>query len=473
MLKVSIIIPVYNAEKYLKESIESAVKQTMSNEEYEILVVNDGSTDKSKGIAEKFAEVHKNINVINQKNRQVCGALNTGLRNAKGKYIYILHNDDTMDQNLLKTCYELGERNNLDVVHFGYRVSVNQNNDYKNYMKGFHNKEERLFNSIPTNRVLSGMEFFKNEHFTGPMFNFFINKKFLYENNLFFDETVFIDDVEFIPRLCMKTQRIMHISKSLYTYRISEINTSQKAATKLLYYNTIQMSLYKYCNLVEKYKNDDEQLINSFKKYFWLEFGMLKSWIETMDDVDKKMIMKILYNDFIPQYIKLFGEKLEECDYLRFLNVYGNVSEDLENESKDKIYMVDDSVKVFIKEAYKKRENIIKNLVEKIPLNDKGKEIGIYGIGNHTKKFLEYYEKHFGIVKAGIKFIDTFKGRNEETFNEHTIININDINNFKFDCIIISSATYEKELYTNVIEILKNRVNVYRFYEKYDGCCFF
>lgn len=473
MIKVSIIIPVYNAEKYLKESIESAINQTMNNSEYEIIIVNDGSTDKSKEIAKHYAEIHKNICIISQKNRQVCGALNTGLRNVRGRYIYILHNDDRMDKDLLETCYELCESNNLQVVHFGYRVFVIETNDYKNYMKGFHNKEERLFNNIPSNKILTGIEFFKSEHFTGPMFNFFINKEFLYENKLFFDETIFIDDVEFIPRLCMKAQRIMHINKALYTYRISEINTSQKAATKLLYYNTIQISLYKYCDLVKRYKIDDERLIDSFKKYFWLEFGMMKSWIETMADVDKKMIMKILYDDFIPKYIELFGENLEECDYLRFLNVCGSISQDLEDEIKDKSYVVNDSVKDFIRQAYKKRDDIKKGLIQKIPFNDEKKTIGIYGIGNHTEKLLEYYERQFGKIKAKIKFIDTYKGKNQEYFNGKRIINVNDINHLDFDCIVISSASYEKELYYNIKKISENDISIYRFYEHYEACCFF
>ena len=117
---VSIIIPIYNVEKYLQECIESVLQQSL--QDIEIICVNDGSTDNSGVILEKFAETDKRILVINQENKGVSAARNTGLRCAKGKYIYFLDSDDYLAPDALELLSSDMDARNLDLLLFNAKV---------------------------------------------------------------------------------------------------------------------------------------------------------------------------------------------------------------------------------------------------------------------------------------------------------------------------------------------------------------
>ena len=101
-MMISVIIPIYNTEKYLKDCINSVLKQTIND--YEIILINDGSTDKSKEIAEQYCHDYDNISLINQSNKGQGAARNVGVVAAKGEYVYFLDSDDTIENNLFEIC---------------------------------------------------------------------------------------------------------------------------------------------------------------------------------------------------------------------------------------------------------------------------------------------------------------------------------------------------------------------------------
>lgn len=115
--KVSIIIPVYNIEKYIERCIESIINQSYSN--IEIIVVNDGSTDKSTNICENFKVKDSRIKIINKINGGLSSARNTGLDAATGEFIMFVDGDDWIDTYCIESCLEVVE-NNTDVVLFPY-----------------------------------------------------------------------------------------------------------------------------------------------------------------------------------------------------------------------------------------------------------------------------------------------------------------------------------------------------------------
>lgn len=116
---ISIIIPIYNLEKFLEPCLESIVNQSYQN--LEIILVNDGSTDQSKKICQIFASKDKRINLINQKNQGLSAARNTGIKQSKGDYIALVDGDDTIDQNFIETLVDTAQ-NSFDVVVAGYRT---------------------------------------------------------------------------------------------------------------------------------------------------------------------------------------------------------------------------------------------------------------------------------------------------------------------------------------------------------------
>ena len=112
--KVSLIIPVYNAEKYLQECLDSAINQTLEN--IEIIIVNDGSTDNSLTICKRYSQKDSRIKLISQKNSGVAVARNIALQTATGEYIAFMDSDDYIDKNMLFDMYTKAKRDNADIV---------------------------------------------------------------------------------------------------------------------------------------------------------------------------------------------------------------------------------------------------------------------------------------------------------------------------------------------------------------------
>ena len=112
---ISVIVPVYNAEQYLHECIDSLLKQTKDN--IEIVLVNDGSTDKSKAIIEEYYHSYDNITFVDQPNKGVCIARNAGISASKGKYIGWVDSDDFLKPDALEKLYTLMQKEDAD---YGY-----------------------------------------------------------------------------------------------------------------------------------------------------------------------------------------------------------------------------------------------------------------------------------------------------------------------------------------------------------------
>ena len=111
---VSVIIPVYNVEKYISEAIESVLNQSLID--IEVILIDDGSTDNSLLICEQFLQKESRIKLLKQKNSGVSNARNNGLNLAIGKYVFFMDSDDKIDSGFLKTSYEIGESQDLDIV---------------------------------------------------------------------------------------------------------------------------------------------------------------------------------------------------------------------------------------------------------------------------------------------------------------------------------------------------------------------
>ena len=115
MVKVSVILPIYNVASYLDETFQSLQNQSL--QEIEIIAVNDGSTDESEKIIQKYAQHDSRISYFNQENQGQSVARNHALQYAKGEYIYMMDSDDVLyDPDALKNCYEYAEKNKADFI---------------------------------------------------------------------------------------------------------------------------------------------------------------------------------------------------------------------------------------------------------------------------------------------------------------------------------------------------------------------
>lgn len=240
-IKISIIIPIYNAEKYLEKCINSIIVQSLK--EIEIICVNDGSTDNSLNILADFKKKDERIRIINQDNSGASKARNVAIKNAKGKYCLNIDSDDWIEQEYLKDIYERSEKDNLDILitniifdYLKYKVTVN---DLK----------------IDENIVITGKEYIKKffyENKIGFSWNKLIKRELYIKENIFFNEKVFLlEDMELICKLGYCAKRVGKLDKAYYHYIQGIGNGSQKVKLKNL------------IDRIEVYNN----LINYFIKY--------------------------------------------------------------------------------------------------------------------------------------------------------------------------------------------------------------
>lgn len=124
MYKVSVIIPIYNKEKFLNETILSIITQTIFND-IELILINDGSIDRSETICLEYTNKYQNIKYFYQKNQGVSIARNFGLQKAKGKYVYFIDADDTINYTFLEYAYNNAEKHKSDIVFVGTNYGTN------------------------------------------------------------------------------------------------------------------------------------------------------------------------------------------------------------------------------------------------------------------------------------------------------------------------------------------------------------
>lgn len=215
MPTVSVIVPVYNVEAYVEECIESVLAQTW--EDYELILVDDGSTDGSGMILDRYGEMDVRINVIHKKNGGLSSARNAGLDAATGKYIYFLDGDDRMLRNLLETVIPEMDRG-YDLVAFDYTF-LPHNPDYHGYIK---KRTEYLLDDKKLPDFLCNEVFRGKTHWEA--WNRMFVRELIEKNGIRFvdNRKIFAEDLCFQLFYLAFTQRILLIPDVLYEYRLRE-----------------------------------------------------------------------------------------------------------------------------------------------------------------------------------------------------------------------------------------------------------
>lgn len=198
-MRLSIIVPIYNVEQWLNRCLDSLYKQELSEEEFELILVNDGSTDSSLSIAETFASHHSNVRVVNRKNGGASAARNTGLEYAQGDYVWFVDGDDFIERASIKALLNYAIDNNLDVMCF------NLHRFYEDGRKCKYKNPEQV-----QNRIMTGEEFVCIQHMPAAPWAALYSVKFLSEYNLRFIEGITLEDEEFTSRAYFLSRRISY-----------------------------------------------------------------------------------------------------------------------------------------------------------------------------------------------------------------------------------------------------------------------
>lgn len=251
-MKVSIVVPVYNVEKYIEKCLNSLVHQTLKD--IEIIVVNDGSPDNSEKIINKFLKKYKNIVYLKKKNGGMSDARNYGLRHATGEYIGFVDSDDYVTEDMYEKMYNKAKKDNLDMVvcDLNYvfpnrieKVDCGIKHDTNDIAKVYINNYPAVWNKV-----------FKKELF----------------NNLEFKRGVWFEDVEFIYRILarVKSVGVIHESFNQYVQRTGSImhTVSPHIYDYIDNMNTV-VSFYKENGLFDDFKKELEYV---YIRYLYATF---------------------------------------------------------------------------------------------------------------------------------------------------------------------------------------------------------
>lgn len=248
MPKISVIIPVYNVEKYLSKCLDSVINQSLK--EIEIIVVNDGSTDKSQSIIDEYIKKDNRIISIMQENGRQGKARNTGLYRSKGEYISFIDSDDYIEKDMLLKMYNNAKENNSEIVICSYNIVypnkiISEKIDHELLKSTENNEPLKLLNAIsPCTRIYK--------------------RKFLIDNNIIFKEKVYYEDVAFALKNISLANNITYVNEPLYNYlkREGSTMTSTNLSKNLDIIDAFEdtVNFFRKHEIYEKFYNEIEFL---------------------------------------------------------------------------------------------------------------------------------------------------------------------------------------------------------------------
>lgn len=216
--KVSVIVPVYNVEKYLLECLDSICNQTLSD--LEIICVNDGSTDSSLEILKRYAAIDNRIVILSQTNGGLSVARNTGIKFAKGEYIYFCDSDDKLDIKALEILYNRAKNDDLDMLYFDAEAFF-ENTDVEKQFVSYktYYKRKNDYQGIYTGKKLFN-ELLKNKDYLPSVCINFLKTNFIIKNNLIFEPGILHEDNLWSFKCALLAERVGYSANTFFYRRV-------------------------------------------------------------------------------------------------------------------------------------------------------------------------------------------------------------------------------------------------------------
>lgn len=287
MIKVSVIIPIYNTKEFLADSLDCIINQTMK--EIEIICVNDGSTDGSEMTVQKYMEKYNNIILINQENAGQSAARNAALEVATGEYIYCMDSDDILIATALEEFYEISRREQLDVLYFS-GTTFYENSNLESNRTDFY---ERYLRKGNYPNVLNGMDMLveqrKNKDYIVSTCLQFINREFLKEKNIHFYNGIIHEDNLFGFSVLVKAARTRCINEIYFYRRVRDesVMTKRETYSNLFGYYTCLIQQLKLSSEIECTEEQWENLLGILRGLLY----HVKRLYFTLDPVEKRKFL--------------------------------------------------------------------------------------------------------------------------------------------------------------------------------------
>ena len=257
-IKVSVVIPVYNVEKYIKQCLESIINQTLK--EIEIIIVNDGTKDNSMKIAAEYVS-DKRIKIINKENGGISSARNAGMEIAQGEYIYFIDSDDFVEKEVLSTLYENSENGKMDIVFSNF-----------SYYNDRTKKEKKAKFIFPFKENINKGYYYLYNGEEINVWNRLYKKEFLEKYNFKFIEGIIYEDQDFGFRTIMLAEKIKYVENYGYKYRTDRegsIMSSQKKEKSIESVQTLKKEMREFFSTISL---NEFQKIRVYFKLLSLDF---------------------------------------------------------------------------------------------------------------------------------------------------------------------------------------------------------
>lgn len=370
MIKISVVMPVYNNEKYFPKAVESVISQDY--DDYELIIVDDGSTDNTSQIADEFQRNNSHIRVIHQENQWIYNSMNNGIAEAGGEYIYILNSDDTLVEGALKLLDKKIEEYHPDIIWtkvLMHRCDEEQNILIHNYKDYARNVKEEFFSN--KHDVEKAWPYFISNNLTTDQANLYkreIMQKYRFRNDVYMADTLYNITI------ADEINSAFILEEPIYNHFIYGIDKMNASKGKYYGYehdmlNEIYMG---NCNLFQKWNLPSESYRNLLKKMrmrgISSEIRILQAGNCTLTTEEKLYKIFNQYTDAVVREIALVNNCQEELES-RILSGVREllIKEPISSDSKMYfVYELLDSLLRYEKdeEDYKKIENAINH-----PLN--------------------------------------------------------------------------------------------------------
>lgn len=253
-MQLSIIIPVYKVEKYIRDTLSSVYNQNVDANLFEVIVVNDGTPDDSMCIVAEFAAKHANLHIISQENQGLSCARNAGLQMARGAYVWFVDSDDTIAERSIEKVMECVERSKADVVGFCIRkIEESAGNSEKEsaiWNRRYRSLQDCLIN---TKQVVFYLH-------TGIVQRYVFRREFLFHNGLSFHPGILYEDQEFLPRVFCLAGSFYISSFVSYRYLLRSSGSIMSQFSLRSLYDTLAIVHSYETFLREEIKEDDFML---------------------------------------------------------------------------------------------------------------------------------------------------------------------------------------------------------------------
>jgi len=420
MPKVSVIIPVYNVEKYLKQCLDSVINQTLKD--IEIICVDDGSTDSSLEILKEYAKNDNRIKILTQENKGAGAARNTGLRVAAGKYVYFLDSDDFLELNAFECLINYIDNREIDFCVFCHNHYDNGTKIKKNPLHGFSESEItkiQNFKDNPRGFMYSAVTPWNKLYY----------RDFLIKNNIFFDKLKCANDRSFYLHTLAVSEKILLLNKQLINYRLNVENSlitkrlrnfdcmfqafknskeyfkNLNSDINLMLIDITLIDIFRFYNMADK---NTQKIIKPKLRKFLKQFAYMRNnkdymhfgWYDQFKGITRPIYQKILrcflhiYNKNMYKVIKICGIKIkiksqklinkrneEKILHLeRLHNKLNNRLNNIEREYEYKLckYMSKDKYPKYLKDWYLKRMGKNLNLENPKTFNEKIQWMKLY-----------------------------------------------------------------------------------------------